>query len=330
MRDRKPMPFYLLIIGIAVLCIAAIIIFVLINAGTLDQSSEPFDKDQKRIAFVSPQVNYPVWLQAKKGFDDAAEEFGFYGLWLGGGNCNIDDMVKEIDVAISENVDAVITCPLTPDRFTPIFEKLQREGIPLITIAVDAEQESLRSAFVGSNYTELGYKQAEALHENVGNDMKIGVIMSGLETQNQVIQVESLKEYIKDLPNAEIIAYDEDFSDPVIGISVFSDMIDAHPEINAIFGTEGGGPSGFAKVVKDHGLQDQITIIGMDIIEDNLNVIREGNIYGVMSQDFYQMGFLAGQYALEKSTGQEVPSITYTKTELITNDNVDTVESVGF
>lgn len=286
------------------------------------------EKQKKRIVFVSPQTDYPVWLQAKIGFDDAAKEFGFYGSWVGGGNCNINDMLKEIDIAISEKADGIITCPLNPSNFASKFKEALEKNIPIITVAVDAELENLRSANVGSNYIELGFKQAKALHQKVGDKMRVGIIMSNLDTRNQMIMCASLRSYLSTVPDAEIVAIDEDWSDPVMGVAVFSKMITEHPQINVIFGTEGGGVSGFGKVIREKGLQDKVIIIGMDIIQDNLNAVKDGSIYGLMSQDFYTMGYLAGKYAYQKAMGKEVPSITYTDTELITKENVDRVKSI--
>lgn len=309
------------------ICVIIFIYFVInIDQLALGNKNQPeILKNKKRIVFVSPQTDYPVWLQAKLGFDAAAKDLGFYGIWAGGGNCNINDMLREIDIALAEKVDGIITCPLNPKSFTKAFEDIYKHNIPLINIAVDAEVPELRTAFIGTDSKELGIKQAKYLHDKVGDNMKIGIIMSNIDTQNQVIQSNALKEYIKNIPSAKVIAVDEDWSDPVIGISVFSRMIEEHPEINAVFGTEGGGVSGFAKVIKDKNLEGKITVIGMDIIEDNLKAIKERYIYGVMSQDFYKMGYLAGEYAYRKSLGMDVPKVTYTGTELITYENLNNI-----
>lgn len=289
---------------------------------------KPEDQELKRIAFVSPQTDYPVWLQAKIGFEDSAEDFGFYSMWLGGGNCDIDDMIKEIDIAIAENVDAVITCPLTPSRFISIFKKLNEKDIPLITIAVDAYYPDTRAAYIGSNYQTLGQLQAESLCKQTGDHMRIGVIMSTLSAGNQVIQVEKLQKYIKDMPDAEIVDYEEDYADSIVGMNVLTKMLEAHPEINAIFVTSGGAISNYGKILEERNLTDDITLIGMDIIQENIDSIKAGQIYGVMSQDFYSMGYLGGRYAYEASCGKEIPEITYTDSQLVTKENADSIEVI--
>lgn len=309
--------------------LSIVIIFILFSLlayyAYTPSETDTYDMYQKRIVFVSPQTDNPVWLQAKAGFDEAAEEFGFHGIWIGGGNCNVEDMTREIKISIAENADAIITCPLTPSLFSEVFADALKKNIPVITLAVDAETPELRSAYIGSDYKKLGAEQAAALYEKCGVPMKIGVIMSGFDTQNQVIQVEQLTDFIKDIPDAEIVDRKEDGSDPLMGMSIFPQMLSEHPEINALFITSGGAVSTYGNYLLEHNLNDSITLIGMDIVPDNLASIRSGAVYGVMSQDFYSMGYLGGKYAYEASFGREIPPVTYTDSELITSANVNKV-----
>jgi ribose transport system substrate-binding protein len=298
------------------------------NVEQEDIINSDFSKSKKRIVFVSPQVSYPVWLQAKAGFDAAAEEFGFYASWVGGRNSNIDDMLREIDIAIAENVDGIITCPLVPGEFSTKFKEITAVGIPLVSVAVDADLENLRTCYIGSDYIDMGYTLANALKNKIGDEMIIGIIMSNLDTNNQVIMTSSLRNYISLLPNSEIVAIDEDWADPIIGYAVLDKMLTEHPEINAIFSTEGGGVAGFSKVIRNRNLQEKVIIIGIDNIEPNLAAVRDGSIYGVISQDYYTMGYLAGKYAYEKSLGLDVPSFTYTDSYLITKETVDNIEII--
>lgn len=284
-------------------------------------------KEQKRIVFVTPQMDYPIWLQTRDGFFKAADEYGFHGIWAGSENCNIDDMIKEIDSAIYEHADAIITCPLTPNKFTAIFKKAASKNIPLITAAVDAESEDLRTAYVGSCYEELGRAQANALHDQVGDNMKIGVLMSGLTVQNQVIQLKQLEDLVNTLPGSSIVDIREDLSDPIVGMHALTNMLNAHPQINAIFATAGGAIGSYGKILKEKDLSSKITLIGMDTIQDNIDAIKNGSIYGVMSQDYYYMGYLSGKYALDTVQGKNIPNITYTDSELITIDNIDSLSN---
>lgn len=280
--------------------------------------------EELRVLFVSPMVGHPVWLGAKEGMDAAAEEFGFEGVWMGADDHSVEKTVEALENAIAELPDGIVTCPFAPQAFTTTLNKAKEAGIPVTVVAVDTEFEDQRVSFIGTNSWEAGTKQAEALHKAVGDNMKIGVIMSNLDSQNQVIQVDALKAYIEDIPGAEIVDMQENRGDMMKAMEVFSAMIDAYPEMNALFGTEGGGAPGFAKVLEERGLGDAITVISMDDTEQNLAVVEEGKIYGIMAQNFFKMGYLGAQYAWKAAQGIDVPEEVDSGVTLVTQENVDT------
>lgn len=301
------------------------------QTDTKDASKEePKKADAKklRILFVSPMVGHPVWLGAKEGMDAAAKQFGIDAVWTGADDHSVDKTVEALERAIAEKPDGIVCCPFSPSAFTKTLDKAKAANIPVSVVAVDAEKgKDQRSAFIGTNSIECGKKQAEALYKKVGKPLKIGVIMSNLDSQNQVIQVNAMKEFLKTVPGSEVVDMQADAGDQVKAMEIFSAMIKAHPDMNALFGTEGGGAPGFAKVLEEQKLGDKITVISMDDTEQNLAVVKAGKIYGLMAQNFYKMGFLGTQYAWEAAQGKQVPAETDSGVTLITKDNVDTYKN---
>lgn len=306
-------------------CLMAIL---LICSGCSPTQQSTFDKDMRRVVFVSPQKELPVWLQAKSGFMDAARDYGFQAEWLGSEDCDLDEMTRQISIAIAEEVDAIITCPLTPGVFDQVFSQAKEKGIPVITVAVDASSPELRSAFISPDYQEIGRNQAAALHEAVGGVMKIGVIMSTFDSQNQIIQLNELERYIQDLDGSEIVAYGQDFANPTTGMYVFSEMLEQHPEINAVFVTSGDAVSNYGTILAGKGLQDSVVLIGMDAVEENIQAILNGEIYGVMDQDYYQMGYYSGEFAFKILSGETVSDVTFCDSMLVTKENVQQIMDV--
>ncbi len=279
--------------------------------------------NKKVIKFVAPLIDSAVWLKAKEGFDAASKEYGFYGVWAGADDHSANKMLSELEAAIDEKVDGIVLCPFSPPAFTSALERAEAAGIPVIALAVDTEEKRQRAAFIGTDSEECGRLQAEALYEKVGDNMRIGVMMTNLDSMNQVIQVNVLKKFISRLNNSKILSIEEERGDYFTAMEVLNRMMDSNPDINCIFCTEGPGLPGIANLIAKRGLQDRLTVIGMDTTAPNLDAIREGTIYGVMSQDFYSMGFLGGKYAFMKTRGETIPEITYTKTELVTKQNLD-------
>lgn len=327
MRFKKVDPFQLMVFGTLLFLLILLFFYCTTMYEIKDSFSNRLRNDSgqpmKKIIFIPPQSDYPVWLQAKRGFEDAAKDFNFYGKWVEGKNLNITNMVNELDMTLESKPDAVITCPLNPHEFSGSFLKYKEAGIPLITIAVDAANSNERTAFIGSNAEMMGFEQARNLYEKDNIPLNIGVIMSNLDTANQVKQVDALKMYIEDKPGSNIVCIEEDWGDPITAMEVMEDMLDRYPEINAIFNTSGGGSVGCAKVLKERSKEKSITYIGVDTTSENLELIKENCIYGVMHQDYYMMGYLSGKYAYQSSMGEEVPPITYTETPIVTLENYD-------
>lgn len=293
-------------------------------------------KDQKvtgeepiRIIFVTPMTAHPVWLGAKYGMDAAVEEFGFDGTWIGADDHSLGKTMEALETAIAEKPDGIICDPFAPSAFTAILQRAKDAGIVVATVCVDAEDTSQRVSFIGTDKIACGMEEAAALHQKVGDDLRIGVMMSNLDAQDQILQVDGLKKYLKDqnLTDAKIVAIQDNDADSVRTIEVLTAMLIAHPEINAIFGTEGAGPASYGTVLKELNLTKEVTAIGMDDVETNLAPVREGTIYGVMAQDFYKMGYLASKNIIEYMKGNEVPDIVDSGVTLVTLENIDTYKN---
>ncbi len=277
-----------------------------------------------RIDFVAPMVGHPVWLAAKDGMDAAAEEFGFSGVWMGADDHSLAKTVEALEQAIAEKPDAIVSYPFVPASFSKTLQKAKDAGIPVVFVTADMEDKTLRRAFIGTNCEEWGRKHAEALYKKAGDPFNVGVIMSNLDAENQVIAVNQLKKFVSGIPGARIVDIQEDMGNSAKASEVLAAMLKAHPEMNALFGTEGGGAVGFAKVLDEMHLTDKVTVISMDDTEPNLSMVREGKIYGIMAQNFYKMGYLGAKYAWEAAQGKEVPSETDSGVTLVTKENLDT------
>lgn len=308
------------------LVICTISIFSIMAAGCGQSSLKAeIAKDKRlRINFVSPMVGHPVWLGAKEGMDAAAKEFGFSGVWMGADDHSLEKTLEALEQAVAERPDGIVCYPFSPSAFKNVLIKAKAANIPVTVVAADAENKGLRTAFVGTNCVEWGKKHTEALYKKAGDPFKVGVIMSNLDAENQVIAVNQLKEFVKNTPGAQIVDIQEDQGNQAKAIETFRNMVKAHPDMNALFGTEGSGAPGFAKVLEELKLLDKVAVISMDDTEQNLSVVREGKIYGIMAQNFYKMGYLGSKYAWEAALGRQVPAETDSGVTLVTRENVST------
>lgn len=283
-------------------------------------SAEPLE-----ITFVSPLIGLPVWLNAKYGAEAAAEEIGATVYWVGPDVIDIDAQVQQVELAIAEQVDGIICCPLNPAAFEVVYKQAMDKDIPVVNTAVDSD-EANRLAYIGTDYVNFGTQAAEALAEKTGGEAKIAVIQTSLDSGNQNAEREAFEAVIAEkYPNMEVITVATDDSDMTKAVDTVNTLIDAYPEMTAIWCVEATGGPAAGQVLSERGMTEDIIVLAIDDTEDVLGAIEEGKIWGTMTQDFYKMGYESVKMIAQYHAGdaKNVPSISDSGTTLVTIENLE-------
>src|SRR5262249_4139287 len=81
------------------------------------------------IWYVNPLPNTPDWGRSGKEFEDGAAANGYKATMVGPDKIDIPGMVSDIEQAISDNADAIITCSLDHNAFKDVIDKAKAKGI---------------------------------------------------------------------------------------------------------------------------------------------------------------------------------------------------------
>ncbi|MDR2478130.1 MAG: substrate-binding domain-containing protein [Treponema sp.] len=318
---------------IGMILFACIVCFGLVS-NNLAARGQRGDSGEKKytIMYISPMVAHPVWLIAKAGFDAAAAEFGFNGIWTGADDHSVEKTVEAMENAIVQRPDAMVICPFAPAAFTNALKKAREAGIVVTVSAVDAASEDLRAAFVGTDDVASGTEQVKQIINKLpkGQEVRIGIIMSNLDSENQVRQVNAAEQYMKSngVPY-KILDKQADFADANRCVEIVTNMVRAHPDMNAIMALEGGAAPAIGKAFEELGVGNKIVAVAMDGTDLNLETVRAGKITGVMAQNQFRWGYDTGKYAYLALKGEKVPSFTDSGVKFIDKSNVDTFDPMA-
>ena len=86
------------------------------------------------------------------------------------------------------------------------------------------------------------------------------------------------------------------------------------------------GELGVSQALIENDLVGKIRVVGVDSVEEILDLIRKGLLDATVSQEPYEMGYLGMYRIVSILQGNVVPSdevINYTSAVVITKDNVD-------
>lgn len=267
-------------------------------------------QDRPEFVFVTPLVAHPVWDAARAGFEDAAASLGFDSQYVGPQGIDPAEMVNQIEIAIAQRVDGIISMPIAPEAMRPAFRRAAEAGIPVVFVgSVDAESPSLAS--VGTDEENLGRIGAEAIIKHftdMGSPPIRAVIMQS--TMDASFAVRTRDSYLKHMaayPDFQMVINEANNSDMLTAIQKYEAIFATYPEINLVIGINGEAGPAAAKVVTEQGLQDRVTIVGIDDVAETLDAIRDGVIWGTVAQSFYKMGSLSATILYDHVVNGKAP-----------------------
>ena len=281
--------------------ITALLMVMVVSTGFASGGQE--DDGTLDITFVTPLIAHPVWDVARAGFEDAGEAMGFSAQYVGPQGIDPAEMVNQIEIAIAQKVDGIIAMPIAPTAMRPAFKKAAEAGIPVVFIAaIDPEAPSLAS--VGTDEDSIGRMGSEAIIEyfaGKGNPPLRAVVMQS--TMDASFAIKSRDAYIKymeeNYPDFEMVINEACNSDMMIAMQKYESVFKAYPEINLVIGVCGEAGPAAAKVLKEQKLLDKITVVAIDDVEETLDLIRDGSIWGTVAQNFYKMAYLSSEILVD-------------------------------
>jgi len=187
-----------------------------------------------------------------------------FKLVIADGQANVNTQVSQVDNFLTQQVDLLFISPFEAAPLTPAVSRVFQAGIPVIELDRQTTGDNY-TAFVGGDNrqiaTEAGQYAAKTLLPEGGEV----AILEGLPSSSPAIErLEGFKAGIAGNPKLKLVA-----TQPVDwmqdkAVTVFSAMLQAHPDIKLVYTSNDLAASGAYIAAKQAGKQDQVKIIGTD------------------------------------------------------------------
>jgi len=295
------------------------------TGGSSSDTESASNGKQPYVIFVNPLVGNPVFTAEENGLKKAAEEFGFKLKITGPSTINDIQMVQAVESAITEKPDFIVTVPYNYSALESTYKKAKELGIPIINTSSESSDQTLRVAYIGTDNAAYGRLAADILGKANGGKGNVVSMMVRMDISNQREIIEAFeKRCAEAYPDMKIVDKEQDNGDAMTSVQKFKDAFKAHPEIDTVLCVNATCGNSAALVTKELGINDKVRILAIDDIDETIQNVKDGAIWGTMVQNFYKMGYLAGQYGMDYLNNKEVPSITDSGTIFVNKDNVDT------
>lgn len=286
------------------------------------QSTEKEEKKEKILVMV-PKGVHPYYEPCYEGFKDAAEKYGVKTEYRASKAFEVPQQVEVIENLITRRVDGIAISALDDQPLVPVIDEAMKAGIKVITFDAPAPS-SKALTYIGTMNEAAGAAGAKELVKHLGTSGEIAVLQGGLAAPNLNDRFKGFEKYLKEhAPGVKIVAREDEQGKIDITVNKTEALLEAHPNLKAIFSVSAEGVPGAASVLKERGKSGKILLAGFDDLPDTLAAIRNGTVKFCIAQRTYKMGWLSVEKLLDTIAGKSLPKQIDTGVLIVTKDNVD-------
>ncbi|MDK2918731.1 MAG: hypothetical protein PWQ37_1464 [Candidatus Petromonas sp.] len=290
-------------------------------------------KERDSISSAAPRYHFymiaqnsvdPFWKEVKQGIESAAKDYGVAVEFNAPRFNNPMDELRYLDIAITSNVDGIITHVSSNQDFTNLINKAYNKDIPVVTIEND-DKKSNRSAFVGTNSFLLGKQAANLMIEATKGRANIAIIVSNdyeLDTVSQNIKINGFLSTIKNYPDMKVAKIYTSKMGILSAEEITQSIISSDNNIDAIYATNSVDTLGAAQLIVELNKVGGIFLVGYGDTKNILRYIGKGIIYGTVMSDPYKMGYESVKALIDIKENNNVSTFIDTGVKVITKENV--------
>ena len=244
------------------------------------------------VLLPDPRVD-PYWQPCVEGVENAKIEYAPYNIYIETFYFNpesTDSFLEANAIILEKSPDALLLVPLFFNETLDVLEKYEEATIPVATFNNQVQSTSIKS-FVGQDLIQSGRVAAKLLDSTL-KESYIGIIHINEVYKNAVHMQEKengFRNYYKEYATTDY----KIVTCKIKSLNFKSDLIKFLAEnkgINGIFVTTSKGHQ-VAEVIKAIN-KEKISIVGYDLLGENLNYLKNGTINFLINQNQKRQAYL--------------------------------------
>ena len=283
------------------------------NTGTENspQTEESAQIDGKMTVGVSlSTLNNPFFVSIREGIEEASGE----DVETIVSDAQNDSSVQsnQVEDLITQGVDLIIINPVDSTAIAPSVEKANEANIPVICVDRGTDSGEIVS-FIASNNIEGGKLAGEFILDKVGENAEV-IQLEGIPGASSTRERgEGFKEATDGKIN--LVASQTANFDRAEGLTVMENLLQAHPDVKAVFSQNDEMALGASEAIKASG--KDIVVVGFDGNDDAISAVEDASISATVAQQPKEMGKLAIETAIKYLKGEQVEEQVDSPLELV-------------
>lgn len=272
-----------------------------------DSGASGSGPDKVSILWVQPLFTHPVHKIMQAGFKSTCDEKHYNCVLVGNPSATNYDISGTVALAeaamVKQKFSAIAVYDADPgiDSF---IAKLGSQGYPVVTWHVlpdEGKVPGLKAA-AAEDIPTAGKNAADSIGAKINGAGTVAVSEGSSNTTENLMAKAFKDELQAKYPNVTVLDPVLEGFDPAAAQAKAVGVIQAHPDVVAAFSTTGGGAATWAGAQRTSG--KKLAIIAMDYTRQNLDLVKGGEVYGLVAQPLYaesqKMAELAGNLATKQ------------------------------
>ncbi len=296
-----------------VLLLVLIMAVGMIGCGGGAAEEEPATDEGATIGLVLSTLNNPFFVDLRDGAQAKADELGATLVVLDSQDDSATEM-SNVEDLITQGVDLIMINPTDSDAVGNAVAAANEAGIPVITLDRSANAGEI-VAHIASDNVAGGKMAGEFMVEQLGGAGKV-VELEGIPGASAARdRGEGFNAAIAE-SDIEVVAKQTANFDRAEGLSVMENILQAQPEINAVFAHNDEMALGALEAVKASGRE--IMVVGFDATDDAVNAVKAGDMAATVQQLPKEIGSMGVETAMKVLAGEMVETYIPVDLALVT------------
>lgn len=280
---------------------------LLTGAGTAAQAAE-------KLALVVSTLNNPFFVSLKDGAEAQAKKMGFDLIVVDSQNDPAKELSNVEDV-VNKGVKALLINPTDSDAVKAAVRTANRADVPVITLDRSANGGKV-ATHIASDNVAGGKMAGEDIIKLLDGKGKVAELQGVPGTSAARDRGKGFHEAIAADKGIELVSSQPADFDRTKGLNVMENILQAHPDIQAVFAQNDEMALGALKAIEGSG--KKIYVVGFDGTDDGIKAVKAGTMAATVAQQPDQIGALGVEAAAKILKGEKVPAFTSVPLKLIT------------
>jgi ABC-type sugar transport system substrate-binding protein len=289
------------------------------------EASDSADLSNKEVTLILKNLTNPFFISVKEGAEAAAAEYGYKITVLAPLKADSnEEQMQMVEQSIARQTDLLIVIPADTMGIIPVIEKVYAAKIPVVVVNTKIGSDKVMwETFVAIENYDGGYLATKYLCEALNGQGEIMLIEGVVGAQTSIDRIAGAKDAIAEFPNIKLIAQQSGEYNRAKSMDVVQNLLQAHPNVNAIFCANDEMALGAIEAVESSGRKPgSILISGADANNDARQAVKEGKLTLTVDGQPYMQGYTGAEAAGKILLGEKVEDRIIVPISVVTKDTL--------